>query len=77
MLTTIQRELFLNKAKCDKSNRLVAYHDDSGNGLNAGAIAGIVIACVVVVAIVIILVYFFVIRKKKNDSQNEDSEPSA
>lgn len=74
------KKAFYNKAKCigDKKNKLVAYHDDSdGNGLNAGAIAGIVIACVVVVAIVIILVYFFVIRKKKNDSQNEDSEPSA
>lgn len=70
-------DAFYNKAKCtgDNSNRLVAYHDDSdkGNGLSAGAIAGIVIACVVVVAIVIILVYFFVIRKKKNDSQDEDS----
>lgn len=37
---------------------------DDPTGLSAGAIAGIVIACVVVVAAVVVLLYFLVFKKK-------------
>ncbi|EAX87387.1 hypothetical protein TVAG_086980 [Trichomonas vaginalis G3] len=47
-------------------------------GLSAGAIAGIVIACLIIVAIIVaVCVYFFVIKPKSdggNDEENKDEE---
>lgn len=42
--------------------------DDKDKGLSAGAIAGIVIACVVVVAAIIALLVYFLVIKKRNQS---------
>ena len=39
---------------------------DKNNGLNGGAIAGIVIGCVVFVAIAAVLIWYFVFHKKKD-----------
>lgn len=73
-----------NNYECDKQNRLYAINKDNKGGgdndgkdnkLNAGAIAGIVIAVVVVVgAVIFILVYFLVIKKKNRESSEQDSE---
>ena len=49
--------------------------DLPGNGLSAGAIAGIVIACVVVVGIAVFCIIWFVVLKKSCASGKKDEEP--
>lgn len=47
------------------------------NGLSAGAIAGIVIACVVVVAIIGVLIWFFVFRGSKDSKEESTTNAEA
>ena len=51
--------------------------DEDEGGLSAGAIAGIVIACVVVVALIAFSVYWFAFRKKKVCNEKSSSSSSS